>query len=153
MLGKIWKSCFTYIDDVLVCSQTFEEHLRQVFCKLHQAGLRLKAQKCMFLREEVPYLGHVVVKNGIKPSKTEKMKNYPVPKDVNQDRQFLGLASYYWRFVSGFARIASPLHAEKGCCVQLDYGMSGCICSVEKPAGECPSPSLSSISLQTHNHP
>ena len=114
--GLVWKSCFVYIDDVLVCSRTFDEHLshlREVFVRLRRAGLKLKAKKCLFLREEVPYLGHIVTKNGIKPdpSKTEKMDNYPSPTDVGQVRQFLGLASYYRRFVPEFSKIASPLHS------------------------------------------
>ena len=98
-----------------------------------------------------------LTKNGIKPdpSKTEKRKNYPIPKEyVSQVRQFQGLAFYYQHFVPGFARIASPLHAllEKDAVVQLNCGVSGCICSVENPTGECPSPILSSVSLQTSIH-
>ena len=112
----LWKSCFVYIDDVLICSRSFDDHLKhleQVLQRLQDAGLRLKAKKCLFLRQEVPYLGHVVTKDGIRPdpAKTEKMRGYPTPTDVSQVRQFLGLASYYRRFVPGFARIASPLHA------------------------------------------
>lgn len=84
LAGLLWKSCFAYIDDVLVGSQTFEEHLvhlEQVLLRLRQARLRLKAKKCQFLRREVPYLGHVVTREGIKPdpAKTEKMKHYPIP--------------------------------------------------------------------------
>ena len=114
--GLIWKTCFVYIDDVLVCSNTFAEHLnhlQQVFARLRCAGLRLRANKCLFLREEVPYLGHVVTRHGIHPdpTKTEKMRKYPVPLDVSQTRQFLGLASYYRRFVPEFSKIASPLHS------------------------------------------
>ena len=87
-------------------------HSQQVFARLRRAGLLLKAKKCLFLKEEVPYLSHIVTRRGIKPdpTKTEKM-NYPVPADVSQVRQFLGLASYYRRFVPDFARIASPLHS------------------------------------------
>ena len=116
LAGLLWDSCFAYIDDLLVCSHTFQEHLehlRQVFTRLRKAGLRLKAKKCLFLREEVPYLGHVVTKGGIKPdpAKTEKVQHYPVPVSVSHVRQFLGLASYYRRFVPEFSRIASPLHS------------------------------------------
>ena len=115
LAGLLWDSCFVYIDDLLVCSPTFQEHLEhlcQVFTRLRKAGLRLQARKCKFLREEVLYLGHVVTKHGIKPDpmKTAKMRHYPVPVSVSHVRQFLGLASYYRRFVPDFARIASPLH-------------------------------------------
>ena len=116
LAGLLWKNCFAYIDDLLVCSQTFEEHLehlRTVFARLRKAGLRLEAKKCLFLREEVPYLGYVVTKQGIRPdvAKTEKVRDYPVPTSVTQVRQFLGFASYYRRFVPDFSKIASPLHS------------------------------------------
>ena len=57
--GLVWDSCFVYIDDVLECSRTFEEHLellRQVFARLREANLKLKAKKCLFLWDEVPYI-------------------------------------------------------------------------------------------------
>jgi hypothetical protein len=83
----VWKSYFVYIDDVLVYSQSFEEHLRhlqEVFSRLRQANLRLKPKKCLFLQPEVPYLGYVVTQAGIKPdpAKTDKVRQYPVPTDV-----------------------------------------------------------------------
>ena len=116
LAGLEWKSCFVYIDDILVASKTFNEHLsdlRQVFTRLRQANLRLKPKKCSLLHDKVCYLGHVISKQGIKPDpqKTEKIRMYPTPTDVTRVRQFLGLASYYRRFVPGFAWIASPLHA------------------------------------------
>ena len=116
LAGLVWKCCFAYIDDVLVCSHTFEDHLshiEQVFARLRQAGLRLKPKKCLFLREEVPYLGYIVTRSGIMPdpTKTDKIQHYPEPIDVTKVRQFLGLASYYRRFVPGFAKEAAPLHA------------------------------------------
>ena len=97
-MDLVWKSCFVYINDVLVCSQSFKEHLchlEEVFGRLRQANLRLKPKK--FLRPEVPYLGYVVTQAGIKPdlTKTDKVAHYPVPTDVTQLCQFLGLASYY----------------------------------------------------------
>ena len=99
--GLVWKSCFVYIDDVLVCLRSFEKHLShlEVFSRLRHANLRLKPRKCLFLREEVPYLGHVT-RDGIKPdpTKTDKVRHYPVPMDGTQLRQFLGLASYYRRW-------------------------------------------------------
>ena len=75
--------------------------------------LRLKPRKCQLLREKVPFLGYVVSKEGIAPdpNKTEKVRNYPHPVYVTSVRCFLGLASYYRRFIPRFAAVASPLHA------------------------------------------
>ena len=93
LAGLLWQNCFVYIDDVLVCSQTFEEHLThlgQVLSRLRQAGLRLKAKKCLFIREAVPYLGHIVSPDSVKPdpAKTDKVKDYPTPSDVSQCVRF-----------------------------------------------------------------
>ena len=75
--------------------------LQQVFEHLQQAGLKLKLSKCSFLCREVVFLGHVISANGVSldPVKTEKVRDYPVPVDVSGVRQFLGLATYYRRFV------------------------------------------------------
>ena len=113
LAGLEWKCCFVYLDDILVASQTFEEHLAhlvEVFSRLQKAGLRLKPKKCAFLRDEVAYLGHIISQEGIRPdpAKVHKVRTFPVPTDVTTLRQFLGLASYYRKF--SFAKVASPLH-------------------------------------------
>ena len=113
--GSEGKFCFVYIDDILVCSKTFEEHLKhleQVSERLNKAGLTLKPKKCCFLRKEVLYLGHVISGKGIAPdpAKTQKIHGYPVPTDLTKLRQFLGLASNYRRFIPGFAKVAHPLY-------------------------------------------
>ena len=113
--GLLGKTCFVFLDDVLIASKTFEEHLeylRAVLSRFCSAGLRLKPQKCTLLRRTIKYLGYMISPEGIypDPEKTVKVANFPTPSDVSQVRQFLGLASYYRRFIANFAKIAKPLH-------------------------------------------
>ena len=113
-----------YIDDILIASRTFEEHLQhivEVLDCLRKAGLRLKPKKYHFLCEEVSYLGHIISAQGVSPDpeKIDKVKCFPVPCDVNQVRQFLGLASYYRHFVRQFAKIAAPIHRLLTVCVLI----------------------------------
>ena len=104
-----------YIDDVLVFSRTWEEHLRllrAVFVRLHNAGLRLRPKKCRIALAEVTYLGFRVCRGGILPSaeKARAVTEYPRPKSVTELRAFLGLVNYYARFVPAMSNTAAPLH-------------------------------------------
>ena len=116
VLRKIlWHFVVVYIDDVNVGSRTFPEHLehlKQVFDRLKNAGLKLNPEKCFFFKKQLPFLGHVVSKQGIQtdPEKIAVIRNFPVPQDVSQLRGFLGLASYYRRFIQGFSKVAEPLN-------------------------------------------
>ena len=116
LFGLEYKSCFIYLDDVLMASKTFQDHLlhlHEVFTRLRSALLCLKLKKCNLLQVKVPFLGHVVSAAGVEPdpAKTEQIKNYATPTDVTEVRRFLGFASYYRHFVPKFASIAAPLHA------------------------------------------
>ena len=113
--GLNWKIALIYLDDVLVYSRTFEDHikhLRLVFDRFREANLKLKPKKCHFGQNKVKYLGHVITKDGIRPDpeKISAIREYPVPCKVKDVRAFLGLANYYRKFVKNFAKIAGPLH-------------------------------------------
>ena len=105
----------TYIDDVLIHSinrEMHKTHLEQVFQRIKEAGLILKGCKCRIGKDEVIYLGHVFSANGMRPDekKIAAVKDWPTPKDATEVRQFLGLASYYRRYVLKFAEIACPVN-------------------------------------------
>jgi hypothetical protein len=116
VLGRLlWTRCMAYLDDVLVYSATWEQHLFDlglVLAKLLHANLKLKPTKCSFASNRMDYLGFIVDKDGLHPdpAKTEKMVSYPRPKDVKTLQQFLGLVNYYRKFVPHFASIARPLY-------------------------------------------
>ena len=116
LAGLARNVCVVYLDDILVMGATFAEHLvnlSRVLTRLREAGLRLKPTKCHLVQEQVEFLGHVVSATGVSadPEKVEAVKNYPIPTDLKKLRSFLGLASYYRRFIAQFSTVAGPLHA------------------------------------------
>ena len=113
--GFHWKICLIYLDDVIVMGHTFEEELErleQVFERLAWTGLKLKPEKCFLFQKRVSYLGHVVTKEGISadPGKVEQVRTWPIPENRTEVKSFLGLASYYRRFVPDFSTVAQPLY-------------------------------------------
>lgn len=104
-----------YLDDIVVFSSSVTQHLDRlelVLGRLQQEGLKAKLSKCAFFKQEVGYLGHVISSQGVAtdPKKIEAVANWPRPQTVSDVRSFLGFASYYRRFVEGFAKLAAPLH-------------------------------------------
>ncbi|KAK0404344.1 hypothetical protein QR680_017408 [Steinernema hermaphroditum] len=93
---------FVYIDDILVASESWEEHtehLRLVLTRISEAGLRLIAKKCQFARQEVPFLGHLLTTDGVcNPDKVAPIRDCPTPNTVTELQRFLGLASYNRKF-------------------------------------------------------
>ena len=113
--GLEWDICLVYIDDLIIFSRSFDEHLlhlEQVFKRLREANVKLKPSKYHFVKPQVEYLGHIVSAEGLRPNpaKISAVKEFPIPKNVKDLRAFLGLCNYYRRFVKGFALIASPLN-------------------------------------------
>ncbi|GFY18717.1 retrovirus-related Pol polyprotein from transposon 412 [Trichonephila clavipes] len=104
-----------YLDDVIIGGRTFEEHLqniRKVLSKLSDANLKLNPSKCKFFQKEVNYLGHIISAEGVRtdPEKVSAVKNWKRPENLRELRSFLGLCTYYRKFVKGFSNIARPLH-------------------------------------------
>lgn len=107
--------CFAFYDDILIYTNTFEEHLMaldEIFSRLDRHNIKLNAKKCELLLESVIYLGHIVSPQGISPdpTKVESIKLFPTPKTVKQARSFIGMANFFRKYIKGFANIARPIH-------------------------------------------
>ncbi|KAL0194612.1 hypothetical protein M9458_008184, partial [Cirrhinus mrigala] len=103
------QSLLLYLDDIVVFSSSVTQHLERLEVVL---GFKAKLEKCAFFKQQVKYLGHVVSSQGVAtdPSKVEVVAKWGRPGNVTELRLFLGFASYYRRFVEGFAKLAAPLH-------------------------------------------
>ena len=113
--GLTYKQCLIYLDDIIVFSTTFDEHIERlthVFQALRAAHLQLKLSKCTFMQKEVVYLGHIVSADGVKPDprKVSAVLDSQAPSNVKELRHFFGLTNYYCKFISSYANIADPLY-------------------------------------------
>ena len=114
LAGLSFEEVVSYLDDILIYSRTFEEHLqalRRVFERFRAANLKLSPEKCTWFQKQTAFLGFLVSKEGVAthPEKIEKVKAFPTPTNTKTVRTFLGLASYYRKYVHQFAKIAHPL--------------------------------------------
>ena len=99
----------------MVFSPTLEDHLQHldtIFDRLRKHALKLKLKKCNFLESETNYLGFIIGKDGIKPDpkKVEAIRSLPIPTCVREVRSFIGMSSYYRRFIPNFSEIAEPMY-------------------------------------------
>ena len=106
---------FVFQDDMLIAAKsvvTHNEILHEVLSRLNSAGLRLRTQKCQFLRESVEYLGHYMDKNGFKPKpeNVAAIKQAREPQDAKELKSFLGMVTFYLKYIPNAADILSPLH-------------------------------------------
>ncbi|UYV72818.1 hypothetical protein LAZ67_10000882 [Cordylochernes scorpioides] len=115
MLGNLrWQICLCYLDDVIIYSPDFPTHLKRleaVFRCFRESNLRLNDKKCRFAFEELEILGYITSKHGIKPAEhnIKAVRNFPRPRKVKEVQSFLGMCSYYRKFIKDFSKIADPL--------------------------------------------
>ena len=110
----IGRTCLVYLDDIISFGTTFDEtmhNLTLLFERLRDANLKLKPKKCHLFQHEVEYLGHVVSPEGIytDPKKISAVRAWKTPQNLRDVRSFLGLASYYRKFIPRFSTVAYPL--------------------------------------------
>ena len=122
--------CFVYLDDILIASNTEEQHLkdlRTVFTRLEHYGIVINTAKCCFFKKEVNFLGHLISNSGIKPNpaKVEAIVNYPKPSTVQELQRYLGMLNFYRRFIPKCAETQAVLNLPGGCKgkTRIDWSM------------------------------
>ena len=113
--GLSYKSALSYLDDIIVFSKSFEQHVKDVEAvleRLELAGLKARTDKSHLFVKRVDVLGHVVSADGVRPDpmKTKAVEKWPTPENAKELVSFTAFCNFYRRFVKGFAKVAHPLH-------------------------------------------
>ena len=114
LAGLVDVTCIVYLDDILIFSNSEEEHtghVREVLERLRKAKLYVKLSKCEWHTDRTEYLGYVVSPEGVSidPERVKTIQDWPLPASVRDIRVFVGFMNYYRRFIEGFSRIVLPL--------------------------------------------
>jgi len=118
-----------YLDDVLIYSNTIQQHRKDVgniLQAIRKSGMKIKPSKCEFHQNETEYLGFIIGQEGVKtdPVKTQGIWDWTTPKKIKESHCFPGLCNFYGRFIEGFSRTAKPLYAKtkKECIGNWEWG-------------------------------
>jgi len=112
--GHIGVRCFVFLDDVIIYSESDDDHLKDVQMiieRLRQYNLKIKLSKCKFAKRKIEYLSHIIHNGTLStnPEKVSAVTNFKRPTTVKQLQSFLGLISYYRKFIKNCSTLASPL--------------------------------------------
>lgn len=118
-----------FIDDICLASKSWKEHLElidRVLKIIETSGLKLSCDKCIFATKKILFLGHIISEKGIEqdPEKLKALTKMPRPRDTKDVKRFLGMTSYYRKFVPNFASLAHPLNALLRKNVKFNWGQT-----------------------------
>jgi len=128
-MEHIDRCCIVYLDDVLIYSNTLQQHRKDVsniLEAIRKSGMKVKPSKCEFHQNETEYLGFIIGQEGVKtdPVKTQAIWDWTTPKKIKEIQCFLEFCNFYRRFIEGFSRTARPLYArtKKECVGNWEWG-------------------------------
>jgi len=129
LMEHIDMCCIVYLDDVLIYSNTLQQHQKEVsniLEAIRKSVMKVKPSKCEFHQSETEYLGFIIGQEGVKtdPVKTQAIWDWTTPKKIKEIQCFLGFCNFYRRFIEGFSRTARPLYAKtkKECIGNWEWG-------------------------------
>jgi hypothetical protein len=118
---------YHYLDDLVIYSESYEEHLehiRVVLERLRSAGLTVKPDKVMFATQEISFLGHRVSPAGVRidPERTRAIRDFPPPRDSKGSSRFIGMVNFYHKFIPNLADLSAPLNVLRKEGTQFKWG-------------------------------